>query len=119
MSDAPYETVVLVTSAPYQGRKSEEVVEAIMSLALFDRSHAVVFWDLGLEWLVDGQSPAQGKNLSRQLTALPLYGSEALFFCEEHHEGGWQAQPRLDIATPLTVEAIALVLQQARYIEVF
>lgn len=119
MSDAPYETVVLVTCAPYQGRKSEEVLEAIMSLALFDRSHAVVFWDQGLEWLVDGQSPAQGKNLSRQLAALPLYGSEALFYCEEHREAGWQAQPGSDVATPLTVQAIAQTLRQARYIEVF
>lgn len=119
MSVSQHETLVLVTSAPYQGRRSEEVLEAIMSLALFDRSHAVVFWDQGLEWLVEGQTPANGKNLSRQLAALPLYGSEALFYCEEHYEQGWQAQPRTDVASPLSIASIADALRQARYVEVF
>lgn len=119
MSVSPYETLVLVTSAPYQGRRSEEVLEAIMSLALFDRPHAVVFWDQGLEWLVDGQAPIKGKNLSRQLAALPLYGSESLFYCEEHYEHGWQAQPWTVVASPLSIQAIASALRQARYVEVF
>lgn len=119
MMDERFETLVLVTHAPYQGRKSEEILEAIMSLALFDRSHAVVFWDQGLEWLVEGQSPTQGKNLSRQLAALPLYGSDALFYCEAHFQAAWQAQPCSDLAKPLSTQAIARALRQARYVEVF
>lgn len=119
MSDEAFETVVLISCAPYQGRSSEEVLEAIMSLALFDRDHAVVFWDQGLEWLVDGQAPQSGKNLAKQLSALPLYGSEAMFYCKDHWEESWQTQPRSAVAEPLSLTAIARVLRRARYVEVF
>lgn len=113
------ETLVLITSAPYQERRSEEILEAVMSLALFDRSHAVVFWHQGLAWLTPDQAPKSGKSLSRQLDALPLYGSEALFYCAEHRAEVLGNQPLRDDVTATSVTEIASLLRQARYVEVF
>lgn len=114
-----FETLVLVTQPPYQARRSEEILEAIMSLALFDRSHCVVFWDQGLGWLIPDQGPIQGKSLSKQLGALPLYGSEALYFCEEHRLDLLGDQPLTDVVAPLGLTDIAALLRKARYVEVF
>lgn len=114
-----FETLILVTAAPYQQRRSEEILEAIMSLALFDRDHAVIFWDQGLAWLTPNQQPLAGKSLSRQLDALPLYGSDALFFCAEHRPVVLGDQPVADIAQPIGLSEIASLMRQARYVEVF
>jgi sulfur relay (sulfurtransferase) DsrF/TusC family protein len=114
-----FETLVLITRPPYQGRRSEEVLEAIMSLALFDREHAVVFFDQGLGWLVEGQEPLDRKNLGKQLNALPMYGSEALFYCSEHKDRIMGTQTINDEVLPCTLEQLASWLRQARYVEVF
>ncbi|PTY36575.1 hypothetical protein BGP77_04570 [Saccharospirillum sp. MSK14-1] len=114
-----FETLILVTAAPYQQRRSEEILEAIMSLALFDRDHAVIFWDQGLGWLTPDQQPANGKSLSRQLEALPLYGSDSLFFCLEHRDLVLGDQPIADQVEPLGLTAIAELMRQSRYVEVF
>jgi len=114
-----YETLILVTAAPYQQRRSEEILEAIMSLALFDRDHAVVFWDQGLAWLTTDQQPTSGKSLSRQLEALPLYGSDTLFFCQEHRALVLGDQRITDQVEPLSLADIATLMRQSRYVEVF
>ena len=114
-----FETLVLVTAPPYQQRRSEEILEAIMSLALFDRDHAVIFWDQGLAWLTPEQRPGVGKSLSRQLEALPLYGSEALFFCQQHRAAILGDQPIADTVEPISLTDIALLMRQSRYVEVF
>ncbi|MHA7878241.1 MAG: DsrE family protein [Saccharospirillum sp.] len=119
MSATHFETLILVTQPPYQSRRSEEILEAIMSLALFDRDHAVIFWDQGLEWLVPGQPPSEGKNLTKQLSALPLYGSEALFYCQEHRAPALAEQPLNEAVVPLSLTSIADALRLARYVEVF
>ena len=114
-----FETLVLVTAAPYQQRRSEEILEAVMSLALFDRDHAVVFWDQGLAWLQPDQRPETGKSLSRQLEALPLYGSEALYYCAEHREAVLGEQPVNEDVTALALDDLTWLLRQARFVEVF
>lgn len=119
MKHPHYETVVLVTQPTYQQRQSEEILEAIMSLALFDRSHCVVFWDQALSWLIPHQSPILGKSLSKQLSALPLYGSEALFYCDAHRQATLGDQPIAEEAEPLSLEGIAELLRTARHVEVF
>ncbi len=119
MTPAHYDTVVLVTQPTYQQRRSEEILEAIMSLALFDRSHCVVFWDQGLSWLIPHQSPILGKSLSKQLSALPLYGSEALFYCESHRLPVLGDQAIAEEAESMSLEGIARLLRDARHVEVF
>ncbi|MFG1496515.1 DsrE family protein [Saccharospirillum sp. HFRX-1] len=114
-----YETLILVTVPPYQQRRSEEILEAIMSLALFDRDHAVIFWDQGLAWLTPEQQPSKGKSLSRQLEALPLYGSDALFFCQQHRAAVLGDQPIADTIEPISLTDIAMLMRQSRYVEVF
>lgn len=113
------ETVVLITRPPYQQRRSEEMLEAVMSLALFDMPHCVIFWDLGLAWLTPDQAPSQGKALSKQLSALPFYGSEALYYCQPHRAGILGEQAVNDTADPLTLAEIAAILRGARHVEVF
>ena len=114
-----FDTLVLITRPPYQGRQSEEVLEAVMSLALFDRDHAVVFFDQGLGWLADNQAPVDSKNLNKQLSALPLYGSEALFYCAAHqHRVLGQEVHRNDIQA-CSLGQLAYWLRHARYVEVF
>lgn len=114
-----FETLILVTAPPYQQRRSEEILEAIMSLALFDRDHAVIFWDQGLAWLTPEQQPSESKSLSRQLEALPLYGSEALFFCQQHRAAVLGDQPVADSVAPISLTDIAMLMRQSRYVEVF
>ncbi|WP_108127052.1 DsrE family protein [Saccharospirillum mangrovi] len=114
-----FETLVLITSAPYQQRRSEEILEAVMSLALFDREHAVVFWHDGLAWLAPEQNPNEGKSLQRQLDALPLYGSDALFYCREHQASVLGEQTPPDSVQPMALNDLAQLLRQARYVEVF
>jgi sulfur relay (sulfurtransferase) DsrF/TusC family protein len=117
--DEHFDTLVLITRPPYQGRRSEEMLEAIMSLALFDREHAVVFFDQGLGWLVEGQEPVDRKNLGKQLKALPMYGSEALFYCSAHKDRILGSQSINEDALPCSLEQLASWLRQARYVEVF
>ncbi|MEX2321877.1 MAG: DsrE family protein [Saccharospirillum sp.] len=114
-----FETLVLITRPPYQGRRSEEILEAVMSLALFDRDHAVVFFEQGLGWLADGQAPSDSKNLSKQVSALPLYGSDTLYYCASHQNRVLgQAVSRDDIQA-CSLNQLAHWMRQARYIEVF
>ncbi|HET8902937.1 MAG TPA: DsrE family protein [Saccharospirillum sp.] len=114
-----FDTLVLITRPPYQGRRSEEILEAVMSLALFDRDHAVVFFDQGLGWLADGQAPGDSKSLNKQLSALPMYGSEALFYCASHqHRVLGQTIARDDVQA-CSLAQLAHWLRQARYVEVF
>lgn len=114
-----FDTLVLVTQPPYQGRRSEEILEAVMSLALFDRDHAVVFFDQGLGWLAEGQAPVDSKSLNKQLSALPMYGSEALFYCASHqHRVLGQTIARDDIQA-CSLAQLAHWLRLARYVEVF
>lgn len=114
-----FDTLVLITQPPYQGRRSEEILEAVMSLALFDRDHAVVFFDQGLGWLAKGQAPVDSKSLNKQLSALPMYGSEALFYCASHqHRVLGQTIARDDIQA-CSLAQLAHWLRLARYVEVF
>lgn len=114
-----FDTLVLITRPPYQGRQSEEMLEAVMSLALFDRNHAVVFFDQGLGWLADGQAPGDSKSLNKQLRALPMYGSEALFYCVSHQHRVLGQEVYRDDIQACSLEELAYWMRHARYVEVF
>lgn len=114
-----FDTLVLITRPPYQGRQSEEILEAVMSLALFDRDHAVVFFDQGLGWLAEGQAPSESKSLNKQLSALPMYGSEALFYCANHQHRVLGQDIHRDDIQACSLAQLAYWLRHARYVEVF
>lgn len=114
-----FDTLVLITRPPYQGRRSEEILEAVMSLALFDRDHAVVFFDQGLGWLAEGQAPGESKSLNKQLSALPMYGSEALFYCASHQHRVLGQDIHRDDIQACSLGQLAYWLRHASYVEVF
>ena len=108
--------LIIVKQAPYLGRLSQEITEAIMSLALFDIDHKVVFFEDGLAWLRQNQAPIAQKSVEKQLKALPMYGSEEIYYCSEHKA----EQATLgDIAEPVSQAQLAQWFQDAKHIEVF
>ncbi|WP_320824973.1 DsrE family protein [Reinekea sp.] len=111
--------LIIIKQSPYQGRQSHEILEAIMSLALFDIDHRVVFFEQGISWLFAQQAPADQKSLEKQLSALPLYGSEQLYYCQEHHLDLFPDQQPLPSVQPVSAEELALWCRQAQHVEVF
>ena len=111
--------LIIVTKPPYSGRTSHEIVEAIMSLALFDVEHKIVFFEAGLSWLVSDQKPDQQKSLEKQLNALPIYGCDDIYYCEEHRNAIVADRQLNSIADPVTEAELAIWFQQAKHVEVF
>jgi sulfur relay (sulfurtransferase) DsrF/TusC family protein len=108
--------LIIIKSPPYQGRRAHEILEAIMSLALFDIKHRVVFFDSGLGWLMQNQQPEQQKSLQKQINALEMYGSEQLFYCQEHAPAG---QTLHDSVTAVPLTELAQWIRNAKKVEVF
>lgn len=111
--------LIIIKSSPYAGRQSHEILEAVMSLALFEVEHRVVFFEQGVSWLLPGQRPEQQKSLEKQLSALPIYGSEDLFYCQEHAQSLFNDAQLNDNAAPLTCETLSQWVRQANHVEVF
>ncbi len=111
--------LVLVTKPPYSGRTSHEIIEAIMSLALFDVAHKIVFFDAGLSWLTVNQCPEQQKSLEKQLNALPIYGCDDIYYCSEHRATLLESTELNSIAEPVLEAELAQWFQQAKQVEVF
>ncbi|EAR09672.1 DsrE family protein [Reinekea blandensis] len=111
--------LIIIKSAPYAGRQSHEILEAVMSLALFDIEHRIVFFEQGLGWLLPNQQPVGQKSLEKQLAALPMYGSESLHYCQEHAESVLNDLAINDQVSPITSAALAQWIQDAAHVEVF
>lgn len=111
--------LIIIKSAPYAGRQSHEIVEAVMSLGLFDVEHRVVFFEQGIRWLLPGQQPEGHKSLEKQLSALPMYGSEALFYCHEHAQALIGGRAISELVSPLESTQLAGWMHQANHVEVF
>lgn len=90
-----------------------------MSLALFDIDHRVVFFEQGLGWLLAGQSPAGQKSLEKQLSALPLYGSDALYYCQEHAQSITAERALNELVSPVHLATLSDWMRQASHVEVF
>ena len=112
MNDA----LIIVKAAAYQGRQSEEILDAVLSLALFDLEHRVVFFGAGLSWLNKQQAPSKQKSLAKQLAALPMYGSDKIYYCAQHlpPETGVA-----DFAKPVSTIELGQWLRAAKRVEVF
>lgn len=111
--------LIIIKSSPYAGRQSHEILEAVMSLALFDVEHRVVFFEQGIRWLFTQQAPDQQKSLEKQLAALPMYGSEELYYCTEHAHSLFPAQTLNHDVSELNSEQLSEWIRQASHVEVF
>lgn len=110
--------LILVKSAPYQGRRSFESVEAIMALALFDIPHRVVFIGDGISWVFSDHNTVE-KSLEKQLKALPMYDSDDIYVCEEHLESVAQDVDILDFVEQVKEVTLADWIRTATQVEVF
>lgn len=108
--------LIIVKEAPYQGRQSHEILEAVMSLALFDIEHRVVFFEAGLTWLLENQQPENQKSLSKQISALPMYGSENIYYCLEHKTSKMRLN---ETAEAIELKTLASWVLEADKVEVF
>jgi sulfur relay (sulfurtransferase) DsrF/TusC family protein len=111
--------LIIIKQPPYSGRTSHEILEAIMSLALFDIEHRIVFFETGLTWLTANQKSDHFKSLEKQLKALPMYGSEDIFFVKDHYEVFEQAPLLTDTAKSLELVELQQWFQDAQHVEVF
>jgi sulfur relay (sulfurtransferase) DsrF/TusC family protein len=111
--------LILIKQPPYSGRTSHEILEAIMSLALFEVPHKIVFFGPALTWLVTEQFSNGQKSLEKQLKALPMYGSEEIHFVQEHKNIYLPEQIHANIAEPISQETLSQWFRDAKQVEVF
>lgn len=111
--------LILVTQPPYQSRAGHETLEAIMSLALFEVDHKVVFFEQGLTWLTTQQKPSISKSIEKQLNALPMYDSEELYFVAEHKKAILGNNDTHPLVEPISLEQLSHWFQSAKHVEVF
>lgn len=112
-------SLFIVKRPSYLGRSHLEITEALMSLALFDIEHKIVFFEQGISWLLKKQNPAEDKSLEKQLNALPLYGSEEIYFVEEHAKELLPGQALNEIAEAVTQDQLTDWIREAEHTEVF
>ncbi|MFQ3283216.1 DsrE family protein [Reinekea sp.] len=111
--------LILVTQPAYRSRASHETLEAIMSLALFDIEHKVVFFEQGLTWLTADQRSTKSKSIEKQLNALPMYDSEELYYVAEHQEAIIGKNKVNSLVEPINLETLSTWFKQAKHVEVF
>jgi sulfur relay (sulfurtransferase) DsrF/TusC family protein len=111
--------LIIVKQAPYSGRTSHEILEAVMSLALFEVPHKLVFFGPALTWLINGQDAGAQKSIEKQLKALPMYGSEDIYFIADHKEEFLGNQANNDVAEPISLEELSQWFRDAKQVEVF
>ncbi|WP_243645771.1 hypothetical protein [Reinekea marinisedimentorum] len=90
-----------------------------MSLGLFEIEHRVVFFESGISWLLTGQQPEQEKSIEKQLNALPMYGTENLYFVEEHAGQLFPGQQLNENTAAVTEDTLVSWMHGADHIEVF
>jgi sulfur relay (sulfurtransferase) DsrF/TusC family protein len=112
-------SLILIKQPPYSGRTSHEILEAIMSLALFELPHKIVFFGPALTWLVTEQDSGTLKSLEKQLKALPIYGSEDIFYIQEHKKNYLPEHKLVSIAEPISQETLSQWFKDAKQVEVF
>ena len=111
--------LILLTQPAYQSRTSHETLEAIMSLALFDIDHKVVFFEQGLTWLTLNQQSNQAKSIEKQINALPMYDSDELYYVAEHLNPVMGASTVNELVSPISIETLSTWFKQASHVEVF
>ncbi len=67
--------------APYGNTRAREALDATLAASVYDQQLSLLFMDDGVLQLVVGQDSAgiDQKNLSKQLSALPLYDISPLY----------------------------------------
>lgn len=109
----------IVKSPSYIGRSQLETLEALMSIGLFDIDHRVVFFEAGISWLLENQQPTDEKSVEKQLNALPMYGTENLFFVQQHAESLFPGQQLNENVAAVSEETLISWMHKAEKTEVF
>jgi sulfur relay (sulfurtransferase) DsrF/TusC family protein len=112
-------TLILVSRPAYQSRSAHESLEAIMSLALFDIEHKVVFFEQGITWLTDNQHPSNSKSLEKQINGLPMYDCDQLYYVSEHRIPTIGESSVNGLIDPISIETLSQWFQEAIHVEVF
>lgn len=92
-------TLVIIQSPP---TPDLEALDIILSLAAFEIPVSVLFIGAGRLWLCPSQEPRRhgGKNPSKALLALPMYGCTDIFYAEDGDDTLIKHATKL--ATPIT-----------------
>ena len=71
----------VIRQAPYGNHFAHEALEAVLAAGIYGQEVSLFFLDDGVFQLLDTQNTDSGphKNLARQMTALDLYGVEAIY----------------------------------------
>lgn len=111
--------LILVTQPAYRSRSSHETLEAIMSLALFDIEHKVVFFEQGLTWLTANQLSSQTKSIEKQINALPMYDSDELYYVVDHLKSVLGENQVNSLVEPVDLATLSTWFKQAKHVEIF
>lgn len=73
--------LIVIDRPPYGDWHGREALDMALSLAAFDQPVAILFRGEGVHWLRPGQNggAVDQKTVSRNLSAAPLFGVEALY----------------------------------------
>ncbi|TXR53470.1 DsrE family protein [Reinekea thalattae] len=109
----------VVKKPSYLGRSHLEILEALMSIGLFDIEHKIVFFEAGVSWLLKEQAPINEKSIEKQINALPMYGAENLYYVDSHAQALYPNQALNENAEAVSTAELASWMQQAEHVEVF
>ena len=113
------EACVVVKCCSYQSRYAHEVLNALLTLAVFEMPARIVFFDQGLTWLLPNQSPSQSKSLAKQLLMLPMYGQESIYYCQEHQQQSFPNQALWADAQPIPLTTLTRWIKHSTKVLVF
>ena len=111
--------LIIIKKPSYLGRQNAEILEAIMSLGLFDIEHKIVFFEQAISWLLTHQNPEHEKSVEKQINALPMYGCEAIHYIDTHANELYPNQSFNDQASKISEQQLADWLREAKHVEVF
>ena len=103
----------LLRQSPYSGSRAVEAIESALVAGVFDQDVSVLFKDDGVYQLLSGQDGARlgNRTVSNVAAALPEYGVERLYVCEDS-----LAQRLLTAADLVLPVAVASKTQQTQLI---
>ncbi len=119
MADSKNSIVVLITSAPYDGIAHRETMDAVLAMAAFDQPVQPIFLHDGVFQLLNEQNPERisQKNISKMITALPLYGIESVYALDDSlSERQVSPQHLLSLTTVIDRQCMNTLIQGASHV---
>lgn len=106
--------LIISRQAPWCGPLARETLDLALAGGAFDLPVAMLFMDEGVLQLLDQQQPKliQIKDLQANIKALPMFGVEQLFACQESLTlRGVNAEHLLPGVSVLSAEALRDLMQ--------